>query len=270
MMDYLDRNVDLNAPSVVESYDELPLWSAFFGMLLLERIPMRPDATVLDVGCGTGFPVLELAGRLGPRAQLFAIDPWRPALDRARRKAKSYGLENVQFFDGDAASMKFADQFFDLIVSNLGINNFAEPDAVLGECHRVLRRNGTIAITSNYTGHMQEFYEVFGAALREAGLTEVLFKLEEHIAHRSDPEAIAARIERAGFRVTDVETRTFRMRYANGVALFNNYFVRLGFLPAWRDLIPPRDREHIFRELESRLNDEVSLTIPAVYVAATK
>jgi ubiquinone/menaquinone biosynthesis C-methylase UbiE len=270
MTEYLGRNVDLNVPETVEAYDEVSLWSAYFGMILLDRVPLRPAATVLDVGCGTGFPILELAGRLGPGAQLFGVDPWGAAVDRARRKAKVYGLANVQFFEGDAASLRFADQFFDLIVSNLGLNNFADPEAVLRECHRVLRRDGTIALTTNVTGHMQEFYEVFGSALRELGLTEVLFRLEEHIAHRSTAEAIVARLERIGFKVADVERRSFRLRYANGTALFNNYFVRLGFLPSWRDLVPERDRRRVFGKLEAMLSGEVSLTIPAVYIAATR
>jgi arsenite methyltransferase len=38
-----------------ELYDELPLWSAPFGLLLLERVPMRPGLTVLDVGAGTAL-----------------------------------------------------------------------------------------------------------------------------------------------------------------------------------------------------------------------
>ena len=35
------------------NYDELPLWSAPFGLLLLDRVPLRADITILDVGCGT-------------------------------------------------------------------------------------------------------------------------------------------------------------------------------------------------------------------------
>jgi SAM-dependent methyltransferase len=63
--------------------DELPLWSAPFGMRLLEAVPLDPGAAVLDVGCGTGFPLLELAHRLGPRARLVGLDPWAAVLGRA-------------------------------------------------------------------------------------------------------------------------------------------------------------------------------------------
>ena len=61
MCDYLDFTVDYSDPDVVSVYDQAPLWSAMFGLMLFERIPMRRDQTVLDIGYGTGFPILELA-----------------------------------------------------------------------------------------------------------------------------------------------------------------------------------------------------------------
>lgn len=65
--------IDLNAATVVDAYDELPLWSALFGALLLRHVPLRPARVALDIGCGTGFPLLELALRLGPTAHVYAI-----------------------------------------------------------------------------------------------------------------------------------------------------------------------------------------------------
>ena len=52
--------------ALTAAYDELPLWSAPFGLKLLEVVALRPGIVALDIGCGTGFPVLELAQRLGP------------------------------------------------------------------------------------------------------------------------------------------------------------------------------------------------------------
>ena len=63
-MDYLEA-IDYKAPDFGELYDELPLWSAPFGLLLLEQVVMRPGLTILDVGAGTGFLTIELAQRFG-------------------------------------------------------------------------------------------------------------------------------------------------------------------------------------------------------------
>ena len=57
-MKYLEE-IDFDQPGVVEQYDELPLWSAPFGLLLLDRVPLMPGLVVLDVGAGTGFLTVE-------------------------------------------------------------------------------------------------------------------------------------------------------------------------------------------------------------------
>jgi ubiquinone/menaquinone biosynthesis C-methylase UbiE len=231
--------------------------------MLLERVPLRAGMIALDVGCGTGFPLLELAGRLGPSSQVYGVDPWTLGLGRARLKAEAYGLHNVHIIEGDATALRFDDRTFDLITSNLGINNFSDPDAVLRECFRVMRHRGILALTSNYAGHMKEFYQRFAKLVPKKAL-------RLHIAHRSTPKSIAARIKRAGFKVRKVETSSFRMRFANGAALFHHYFIRLGFLPAWKELVPEKDRVAVFRRLERQMARPISLTIPAVYIEAMR
>lgn len=47
----------------MSGYDELPFWSAPFGISLLETVRLRPGMNVLDIGSGSGFPMLELADR---------------------------------------------------------------------------------------------------------------------------------------------------------------------------------------------------------------
>jgi len=67
-------------------YDELPLWSAPFGLMILDRVPLKAGHTYLDVGAGTGFLTVELAQRSGPDARVIAVDPWSAAVKRLRRK----------------------------------------------------------------------------------------------------------------------------------------------------------------------------------------
>ena len=95
MLDYLDFKADLSDPELVSAYDELPLWSSSFGALLLRHIPLRRNIAVLDIGPGTGFPLLELAQRLGPSCTVYGIDPWAAALERARHKAQVWRVANI-------------------------------------------------------------------------------------------------------------------------------------------------------------------------------
>jgi len=276
MQDYLDFQVDLEDASTVAVYDELPLWSAMFGTLLLRHLPLRRNLSVLDVGCGAGFPLLELAQRLGSTCRVYGIDPWAAALARARIKAEVWRVQNVELRQGDAAAMPFADGDFDLIVSNLGINNFSDPEAVLRECWRVSKPSAKVAVTTNLKGHMQEFYEVFEATLLEVGYQTAIPALRKHIDHRATVEKLVALFEQTGFRISTVRQETATMRFVDGSALLRHYFVKLGFLDGWKGVLDPGQRERAFDRLEANLNilagtrGELALTVPMAYIEADK
>jgi len=64
MDNYLKTNYDLNNAETVSVVDELPLWSAPFGLRLLDKIKYKKNITAFDIGSGLGFPLLEVAMRL--------------------------------------------------------------------------------------------------------------------------------------------------------------------------------------------------------------
>jgi arsenite methyltransferase len=272
---YLDP-IDFHTPVTVALYDELPLWSAPFGLMMLERIPIRPGLVILDVGAGTGFLTIELAQRCGREARVIAVDPWPGAMAYLRRKVALLGLENVVLHEQDAATLDLPDRSVDLIVSNLGVNNFANAADVFATCARVAKSGGRIFLTSNLVGHMAEFYAVFEATLREMGQTAALAALEKHVQHRATVEGLRAQLELAGFEVTDVSTDSFRMRFANGAALLRHYFIRLGFVPDWRAVAEGPALHATFAALERNLDSvadargELALTVPMACVAARK
>jgi arsenite methyltransferase len=272
MRDYLAFKADLRDPETVSAYDELPLWSAMFGLLLLEHVKLRRRMKVVDVGSGTGFPLIELAGRLGPTSTVYGVDAWGTAVERARLKARVTNVPNVEIREGDAAALPFADGEIDLVVSNLGINNFSDPEAVLSECRRVLKPSAPLALTTNLRGHMKEFYEVFASTLREIGKESALHALTAHIHTRTTVEQITAQLARAGFTLTKVHEASSSMRFVDGSALLRHYFIKLGFLDGWKGVMEPEAREEVFSRLESNLNrfsearGELLLTIPMAYI----
>src|SRR5262245_31046602 len=78
--------IDYSTDDFVRFYDELPLWSAPFGLLVLQQLPLHVGDRILDVGAGTGFLTVELAQRCGPSAHVVAVDPWASALRRLQAK----------------------------------------------------------------------------------------------------------------------------------------------------------------------------------------
>ena len=274
-MNYL-AEIDYAAPGFGELYDELPLWSAPFGVLILDRVPMKPDLTILDVGSGTGFLTLELAERCGPAAKVIAVDPWKGAMERLRRKLAHLGLGNVLLLEQDAATLGLPDASVDVIVSNLGINNFADPPGVLQTCFRVARPGAVLLLTTNLVGHMGEFYDVYRAVLIEMGQRHRLAALEAHVNHRGTVDSVTNLLQDAGFLVADVATGSFRMRFADGSALLRHHFIRLGFVQGWKSVAAEGSVQETFDCLERRLNavasqrGELSLTVPMACLTAQK
>jgi ubiquinone/menaquinone biosynthesis C-methylase UbiE len=268
---FLRFKADLSSAAFVSAYDELPLWSAMFGLLLLDEVPLAPGWTALDVGCGTGFPLIELAERLGPDSRVHGIDLWMAALTRAAAKIEAREMTNVTLHEGSAAAMPFGTGTFDLIVSNLGLNNFDDRQAVVRECRRVARDGAVLALTTNLRGHMREFYEAFDEVLHASGDLEGHGRLRDHVHHRATVPEVRTLLESGGFEVSRVVERTAQMRFANGTALLNHSFIKLGFLDGWKQVVPGREVE-MFLRLERSLNDRavrqgaITLTIPMAYV----
>lgn len=276
MTDYLQPVMDWRDPAFMTVFDEVPLWSAMFGLPLLERIPLHRNMTVLDLACGAGFPLLDLAQRLGPTCRAYGLDGWLNGLGRARHKVQTLGIPQVRLVGGDGASMPFPGSTFDLIISNLGINNFANAGAVLAECVRALQPGGLLALTTNLRGHMATFYAEYARTLDDLGRADLRPALQAHIDHRTTTAAIIEQLAQAGLCITDQFEETRPMRFLDGSALLNHTFIRIAFMEGWYEFVPPADRAAVFARLEANLNRRaeqeggLTLEIPLLYIAAKK
>jgi SAM-dependent methyltransferase len=106
---------------------------------LTERLGEGID--VLDVGCGSGRAMNELASRF-PNSRFTGFDLADQAVAAAREEARRRGLENVRFELQDAATMTAIGEY-DLITAFDAIHDQARPDCVLRNINRALRRGGT-------------------------------------------------------------------------------------------------------------------------------
>jgi len=275
MKKYLTNDFDFT--KLIDVFDELPLWSAPFGLKLLDYVDYKTNITAIDLGFGSGFPLTEIALRLGDSSTVYGIDPWTDVFDRVRSKIEYYRLTNVRLIEGVAESIPLDDNSVDLITSNNGVNNVSDIDKVLSECSRIIKQGGQFIQTMNLDLSMHEFYDQLERVLSELGMIDEIQMMHEHITKkRPSIDWMVDRIQSQGFLIKDLIHDQFEYRFANGSAMLNHYFIRLAFMDSWISLLPADKLELIFDSIESRLNEDakilggVKLSIPFVVINAIK
>lgn len=108
---------------------------------IFDRHPLG-QASVLDVGCGTGEVIFRLAAKY-PQASFVGVDLEEPHLERARARCAEFG-DRVRFETGDATALGFDAASFDLAVCRHVLQAVPDPAVVLAEIARVLRPGGTL------------------------------------------------------------------------------------------------------------------------------
>ncbi len=273
---YLQYKVDPTDNKLVSSIDELSLWAAPFGLKLLDKIKMNKNMKVLDIGSGLGFPAIEIAQRLGESSFVYGVDPWKEAQDRAKLKINVHGLKNIKIINGYAENLPFEDSFFDLIVSNNGINNVEDLPKALKECRRVSKAGAQFIFTMNLEDSMMEFYNVLKVELIKRNDNESLDRMKAQIYDKRKPVSeIKSLLNKNGFTINDIYEDKFCLRYSDGTSMFNHPLIRNWFLPGWKNIINENLHEEMFNLIENKLNivaekeEGIKLSIPFITVDCT-
>ncbi len=275
MKKYLSDSFDY--ATLVDFYDEWPIWSAPFGLKLLDRIVYKPGITALDIGFGAGFPLIELAQRLGESSTVYGIDPWQAAIKRVQKKIRYFGISNIRIVEGHAESIPLKDRTVDLIVSNNGINNVSDMGKVLSECSRIIKSGGQFVQTLNLDKSMVEFYTELEAVLAEMHMDREIDLMHQHIYQKRRPlDEILSLMRRNGFMLRDLDHDQFCYKFTDGSAMLNHYFIRLAFMDSWIKLLPADKVEQVFDRVELRLNEQsgllggMKLSIPFALINSIK
>jgi ubiquinone/menaquinone biosynthesis C-methylase UbiE len=174
-----------------------------------------------DLACGPGTLALRFAKHV---RWIVGVDLTPAILKRARNSAQADGIGNLYFALGDARALPFADASLDLVVTSYSLHHIPDPERVIREMARVLRRGGRagmldmlvpedpnaaerrnqieIARDPSHTRALpkSEFEKLFAGA----GLRVTASELDEHMRsfdhwlhvagwHRGDPEYIETR-----------------------------------------------------------------------------
>lgn len=183
----------------------------------VSRLGLRRGMRVLDVACGTGN-VAVVAARMGCLA--FGVDIASNLIAQARTRAQRE-LLTIEYTEGDAEDLPYADESFDAVLTMFGAMFTPRPEITAAELLRVIRPGGLIAM-ANWTpeGFVGEMFAVLSRYVPlPAGLpSPLMWGTEQNVQ------------DRFGHEVTGLQStrRTALMRFpfspGGTVEFFRKYF----------------------------------------------
>ncbi|MBA3457694.1 MAG: methyltransferase domain-containing protein, partial [Deltaproteobacteria bacterium] len=176
----------LKVEKLARIYDEeiAPVWGTRFGKMLLRNLAVPDRGQVLDIACGTGYPTIEILRRMNEGSRLIAIDASSAMLDVARRKVTELGPLGKKgvFFrtESPVPKLSFADDVYDLVVCNLGLNEMPSLEVALRDFARVAKQGGEVRCTLPLSGTFEQFHDLYREVLIKHDKHEALQRLEAY------------------------------------------------------------------------------------------
>jgi trans-aconitate 2-methyltransferase len=170
------------------AYDRLPIPMTGWGLAVLERLPLRGDERVLDVGCGTGQVTLALLDRL-PEGEVVALDASSTMLERVRERL---GDDRVTYVRHDVLE-PIPIEPVDAILSTATFHWVPDHDRLFANLATVLRAGGRLIAQCGGAGNIANVSAALASIGHDIGWDKVF----------PTPEETTVRLERAGF--ADIE-----------------------------------------------------------------
>ena len=152
---------------------------------LYEKVDLRSREKILDIGCGTGSVLRDMAGMTD--GEITGVDVDGDKLEIARKNTSD--LENVRIMEGDMTDLPFEDDTFDLVTFHIVMVYVKDQEKAIRECARVTKSGGTVlaSLEPDYEGDIQypedpardihlRWMESLGADLRCGRKLKFLFR----------------------------------------------------------------------------------------------
>ncbi len=187
-----------------------------FGDLAMARAAPAPGERVLDIGCGCGGAILDLARAVAPDGAVTGLDVSAPMLAKARERAESAAVP-VHIINADAETHGLPRSAFDVIFSRFGVMFFANPRSAFANFHGALKPGGRLTFVCWRAAELNPWVSIpFEAARPLAPEFEPPKDGDPGQFSLADQERVEAMLADAGFADVRLESHDTTMRVGDG------------------------------------------------------
>lgn len=200
-------NIRSDNQLLAERYDQVSEGQFKNGLMLIEKLRVKPGDIVLDVGCGTGRLTLHVARMISPGGRVVGIDPSVQRIGVAKRKVGDAPLPNISFEIGNSNDLyHFEDDSFDIVYLNIVLHWILEKEDALAQIYHVLKPGGKLGITTGNKDKPYTVKSIIDEVLRRplyAGAVDA----EKQASKPVNMGEMKALLEGAGFEIIELECK---------------------------------------------------------------
>jgi SAM-dependent methyltransferase len=183
---------------------------------IVEYARPSPGMRVLDLASGTGEPAISLAALVLPGGHVTALDLSADLLEIAAQRAQARGLSNFTTQQGDAHTLPYPENSFDLATSRFGVMFFENPLGALQGLRRVLRTGARACFLAWGPFDQPYWQSTMGVVHRHVG-GPLLASDGPNPFRFSEPGSLSAVLRSAGFNAVEEETKTLAWSWPGSV-----------------------------------------------------
>jgi trans-aconitate 2-methyltransferase len=213
---------------------------------LIGLLHLKPDDSVLDIGCGDGRMTAEIA-KLVPRGGAVGVDKSSEMVAFARERFSGADFPNLSFQQADAAALPFSEEF-SVIFSNAALHWVKGHRPVLAGIAGSLRPGGRCALQMGGQGNGADMIRAFDDCRAQARWRKVAPELECPYGFYS-PEEYREWIAEAGLTADEVALVGKDMVHATHEAFVG--WLRTSWMPYFAD-IPEADVDEFLTDVSAR------------------